>query len=105
MAAERVKTISLVVVSESPRVAQAASESFMPTSTRPNGPRRRARMPMEKRAKTTARKTVKALSELTCSPKRSGRWMATEPLNPKTADHGKNALSMRVAKAMVARAR
>ena len=31
--------------------------------------------------------------------------MATAPLNPKMADQGKNALSMRVAKAMVARAR
>ena len=36
----------------------------MATSTRPKGPRRRARMPMEKRAKTTARKMVKALGEL-----------------------------------------
>ena len=86
-------------------MAQAASESFIATSTRPNGPRRRARMAMENRAKTTARKTVKALSEVTLRPKRSGLWMATEPLKPKMADHGKNALSMRVAKAMVARAR
>ena len=38
MAAESMKTPSLVVRSERPSVAQAASESFMPTSTRPKGP-------------------------------------------------------------------
>ena len=31
--------------------------------------------------------------------------MATSPLKPKTADQGKNALSIKVAKAIVARAR
>src|SRR5271156_5522654 len=98
MAAERVNTASLVVVSDRPRVAQAASESLAATRTRPKGPRRRARRAMEKRAKTTPKKMVNALSELTFSPKRAGRWMGTEPSKPKTADHGKKALSMRLAK-------
>jgi len=62
-------------------------------------------MPMENSERTTARNTVKALSELTLRPKRSGRGTGTEPSKPKTADHGKNALSIAVAKAMVARAR
>src|SRR5580704_4112158 len=105
MAAERVKTTSLVVVSDKPSVAQAASESLAATRTRPKGPRRRARMAMENRAKTTARKMVKALGEATLRPKSTGLGTATEPLKPKMADHGKMVLSMRVAKAMVARAR
>ncbi len=60
---------------------------------------------MENRANTTARKMVNALSELTFRPNRSGRWMGTEPSKPNTADQGKKALSMRLAKAMVSRAR
>src|ERR1700683_280442 len=105
MAADRTKTISLVMVTDWPRVAQAASESLAATSTRPKGPRRRARMPMENRAKTTARKMVKALGEVTLRPKSTGWGTATEPLKPKMADHGKMVLSMRVAEDMVPRDR
>jgi len=47
-------------------------------------------MPMENSERTTARNTVKALSELTLRPKRPGRGTGTEPSKPKTADHGKN---------------
>ena len=86
-------------------MAQAASESFTATRTRPNGPRRRARMATENSANTTAKKMVKDLGELVLSPNNDGLAMATEPLKPKMADQGKKALSMALAKAMVARAR
>ena len=47
---------ALVAVRFRPRVAQAASLSFMAESTRPKGPRRRASSPTETTAKTTAKK-------------------------------------------------
>src|SRR6185437_2685305 len=105
MPAESMKTASLVVRSDRPRVAQAASESLMPTMTRPNGPRRRASTPMDMRANTTARKMVNDLGEVMWSPKIEGFGTDTEPLNPKMADHGNRALSHSVANAMVKRAR
>src|SRR5580704_14630823 len=105
MAAESMKTASLVVRSDRPSVAQAASESLMPTITRPKGPRRRARTPMENIANATARKMVNDLGEVMWSPKSDGFGTATEPLKPKMADHGNRALSHSVANAMVSNAR
>src|ERR1035437_7562990 len=89
IAADRLNTTSLVVVRLSPRVAHAASLSFMADSTRPNGPRRMARRPAARSAKTTARKTTYERSVVIWIPKNVGRGLATEPLKPKGVDEGK----------------
>src|ERR1035437_166099 len=105
IAADRLNTTSLVVVRLSPRVAHAASLSFMADSTRPNGPRRMAERAAARRAKTTARKTTYERLVVIWIPKNVGRGILTEPLKPKAVGEGKNMSSMAAANARVARAR
>src|SRR5580704_10621234 len=105
MAADKEKTKSFVAVRFNPNVAHAASESFMATRTRPKDPRRNARRPTEKQAKTTARTMANDLSVVADNPNIAGRGIWTDPLKPNTADHGKIMLSIALANAMVAKAK